>query len=315
MTHTTSTTFPPSEVRAAAAALAAGAFAQSAGRGQIVLPSGAAGDLGRLWPPMALTRWLPRTPLVRVLAGHAGAGASTVTLALADAAATQMPVRVLDAACPTWSTLAAATSTELGTTEPGTTEQGTTGPGATEPGARGGWRRGRRGDRMLIERLAAPAPSPDRVPVPAPVEAGAIPAALTVLDVGWSAREVAGHPHGWLVSTPAVEVAVTRYKAAAFAQVEAHLEARLQAQLQAGGAPPTLLVVIGAKRWSGAEFSCAGPRLSRLRESAVFMPLVGSRDAGIGPGPLPRPLMSAARRLLEALIDLTGPLTISKGSP
>lgn len=279
----TTSRFSTRELQAAAVALAAGEFAEDSTlrrrndstAGPATGPSTGPGS-----------SWRPDSPVVRVISGHAGAGASTITLAVADAAAASAVsvVRVLDAAAPAWSGLVGATTTELGAAD--------------------GWRRGRRGDQLVIDRLEEHVSTPDAVPVPPECS---MPVGLSVLDAGWTSRELTAHPHGWVCATPRVDVVVTRANGAAFGQAEVALASTALAS--------TVLVVIGASRWSGAEFASAGRRMRRLREtdSITFVPLLGARALTglLGPDPLPRPLISSAQRLLERLTTLTGPLAAS----
>jgi len=289
-------TFPARQLQAAAAALAAGEFCE---------------DGTRRRPRPAAASWRPDPPLVRVLAANAGAGASTIALALADAAATHGPVRLLDAATPAWSGLLGATATELG--------------------ASNGWRRGRRGEQVVIDRLEDAAATPADVPAPRDHEH---PTPLTVLDVGWSHRELRAARAGWLRTAPAsvdpasvgvacVDVLVTRVGAAALGQAELVLTDTLledtglqgtglaKTGLEDTGPDACLVVVVGAHRWGGPEFASAGPRLRLLRErgAIVYAPQLGVRALDrLGPDPLPRPLMASAQRLLDRITTLTGPL-------
>ena len=293
----TASRFSTRELQAAAVALAAGEFAEDSTPRRRTDPTANPTTGPTTGPTSGRTTrsgssWRPDGPLVRVISGHAGAGASTITLAVADAAAASAAssvsavsvVRVLDAAAPAWSGLVAATSTELGAAD--------------------GWRRGRRGDQLVIDRLEEHVWTPDAVPVPRDCS---LPVALTVLDAGWTSRELTAHPHGWVCATPTVDVVVTRATATAFGQAEVALASTVLAS--------TVLAVIGASRWSGPEFASAGRRMRQLRESdsITFVPLLGGRALnGLrGPGPLPPPLISSAQRLLDRLTTLTGPLPAS----
>jgi len=290
------------ELQAAAAALATGTFA----RGAATLPSPGTPEAVVLEavvleaeverdvaggciaaPRHALVPGLVPClgPLVRVRAANAGAGASTITMALADAAdATGCRTRVLDVACPTWSGLIGASETELG--------------------AQDGWRRGRRGRGVLIDRLQDRIHAPHRVPAPRAVA----DVDLTVLDTGWTARELnAPSSDGtrcWVTATPAdVEVVATRTTPLALGQTEAVLAALDPSRV--------VVVVIGASRWSGPEFAAAGPHLRRIhqREAVLFVPLLPAKSLpGLGPDPLPKQLMNAAQRLLDRITTITGPL-------
>ncbi|MEJ7831873.1 MAG: hypothetical protein WKF79_03085 [Nocardioides sp.] len=230
-------------------------------------------------------------PLVRVRAANAGAGASTIALALADAAdAAGVRARVLDAAAPAWSGLLGATATELGAAE--------------------GWRRGRRGTSVLIDRVEDRVQAPADVPSPRAVDG----IGLTVLDAGWSMRELAAacESGAWLATTPArVEVIVTRPHGLALSQTEAAL-ADLEEQLAAG---QVVVVVVGANRWSDREFATAGRRLreAHQQEAVLFAPLLAPKALpGLGPDPLPKQLTHPSQHLLERITTITGPLTANR---
>lgn len=229
-----------------------------------------------------------RAPAVRVLAANAGAGASTVALALADAAdAAGVRTRVLDAASPAWSGLVGATDTELGSAV--------------------GWRRGRRGRAIVLDRVQDPAQIPGEVPVPRPI--GDID--LSVLDVGWSVRELAAG-RGWLTDRPArVEVVVTRSHRSALSQTEAVLGDLLD-RPEAGEA---VVVLVGSHRLDRRDLATAGRRLRDLfeRDGVVPAPLLSAKALPtLGPGPLPKPLMQAAERLMKQITGITGPLSAAR---
>jgi hypothetical protein len=284
------------ELHAAAAALAAGQFTGTqASMSPVTGPScppepaltrrteaTAAGPVERGAQFAGVVRTLGA--LVRVRAANAGAGASTITLALADAADwAQMQTRVLDAAAPAWSGLIGASVTELGASD--------------------GWRCGRRGAGVLIDRVAAPIGAPEFVPAPRDLNG----VDLTVLDTGWTSRELDSCTVDggcWVVRAPAhVEVVVTRPNALALGQAEAVLAGIAET--------PVLVVVVGAGRWSGPEFAAAGPRLRRLHQdqSVLSAPLLQVKALpGLGPEPLPKQLMSAARLLLDRITTIIGPL-------
>lgn len=229
-------------------------------------------------------------PLVRVRAANAGAGASTIALALAEVAdAAGVRTRVLDAAAPGWSGLLGATVTELGAAE--------------------GWRRGRRGQGVLIDRVEDVVRVPSDVPSPRSVDG----VDLTVLDAGWSMRELAAsETTAWVAAAAAhAEVLVTRPNALALSQTEAaltHLEEQVAAD-------QVVVVVVGAGRWSDREFATAGRLLRRAHEQAavLFAPLLPAKTLpGLGPDPLPKQLTSPSQRLLERITTITGPLTANR---
>lgn len=274
------------ELQAAAAALAAGRFSSATSRLETV----AVIDGVPVEAPRQVAASTGLAPLVRVRAANAGAGASTITLTLADVAdAAGIRTRVLDAAAPAWSGLLGATVTEMGAAE--------------------GWRRGRRGAGVLIDRIEESVRVPAQVPSPRSVDG----VHLTVLDTGWSMRELAASDTGaWVDTTPAlVEVLVTRPNALALSQTEAVL-ADLEVQL---AGDHVLIVVVGASRWSDREFVTAGRRLRTAHHhgAVLFAPLLPTKALrGLGPDPLPKQLTTPAQLLLERITTITGPLTANR---
>lgn len=279
--------FSTRELQAAATALIAGQFTDHTAPGA----DSAVDNHGR---QRATAHGAPSTALgleqlVRVRAANAGAGASTIALALADVAdATGARVRLLDAAAPAWSGLFGSTTTELGATE--------------------GWRRGRRGTNVLIDRVADAVEIPAQVPAPRLVEG----IDLTVLDTGWSMRELAAAYGGWVAATPArAEVLVTRAHTLALGQTEAALT-ELAAPMAAGR---VLVVLVGQSRWNERDLTAAGPRLRELndRGAVLFAPHLTSKALpGLGTEALPKQLISSAQRLLERVTTITGPLSAGR---
>ena len=307
MSTSTTARFSTRELQAAADALAAGRFATpttaltgSAPAAQSThldpsVPANArteAEPAGTEVPVVSVRTGLPEgiRPMVRVRAANAGAGASTITLALADAAdAAGIRARILDAAAPAWSGLLGATVTELGAAE--------------------GWRRGRRGANVLIDRVQEPVWVPAEVPAPRTGDG----VDLTVLDAGWTPRELAAAPQGaWVASAHAdVEVLVTRPYGLALSQTEAAL-ADLTDQLTA---QRVVVVVVGAGRWSDREFASAGRllRTAHEQEAVQFAPLLAAKALpGLGPDPLPKQLTNPSQHLLERITTITGPLTANR---
>lgn len=301
MTTSSAPRYSTRELQAAAEALAGGWFSKPTLRD--TAPAGAASlvsvraadstvvedqvdDTARPTQPAATGT----APLVRVRAASAGAGASTITLALADVAdGAGIRTRVLDASAPTWSGLLGATVTELGAAE--------------------GWRRGRRGDGMLIDRVEAPVHVPSQVPGPRSADG----VDLTVLDAGWSTRELMAVAAGcWVATTPArVEVLVTRPHALALSQTESALSGLANPL----GAGQVVVVVVGAGRWSEREFATAGRllRTAHEQDAVLFAPLLPARALpGLGPDPLPKQFTNPSQRLLERITTITGPLTANR---
>jgi len=302
MSTSTAPRYSTRELQAAAAALAAGRFATGTSRIKTPAVTDDEGthpirdsiarpiDSVTVEPPRPVAASTGLAPLVRVRAAHAGAGASTIALALADIAdVAGIRTRVLDAAAPAWSGLLGATVTELGAAE--------------------GWRRGRRGAGVLIDRVEEPVRVPAEVPSPRSVDG----VDLTVLDAGWSIRELdASEAGAWVATTPArVEVLVTRPNGLALNQTEAAL-ADVEDQL---AGDQVVVVVVGAARWSGREFATAGLllRAAHRQEAVLFAPLLPAKALpGLGPDPLPKQLTNPSQRLLERITSITGPLTANR---
>lgn len=261
-----SMTYSTCELRAAASALQAGAFAGRSSAAELQTPS----------PDLA--------PLVRVWAGCAGAGASTVALTIADAADEQRrKVRLLDAASPTWSGLSGCPGRELG--------------------AESGWRRGRRGTSLLIDRWDTYAASPGEIAAPR-VDADVD---LTVLDVGWSARELLGDLGGreptWISSVGAdAEIVVTRSDDVALSQTELVLGAL--ADTGSAIAAATMVVVVSSTHSTRAVAGAAGPRVRDLvvANRIWFAPALPGR-VSLGTDPLPRRLRAFGHRLLDEVVE------------
>lgn len=303
MSTRTAPRYSTRELQAAAQALAAGQFATVSGSTPettrtVVLDESVAARTehqGATVTEAAASKRVDVTPaglgpLVRVRAANAGAGASTIALALAEVAdAAGVRTRVLDAAAPGWSGLLGATVTELGAAE--------------------GWRRGRRGQGVLIDRVEDVVRVPSDVPSPRCVDG----VDLTVLDAGWSMRElVASETTAWVAAAAAhAEVLVTRANALALSQTEAALT-HLEDQ---AAADQVVVVVVGAGRWSDREFATAGRLLRRAQEqeAVLFAPLCPAKTLpGLGPDPLPKQLTRPSQRLLERITTITGPLTANR---
>lgn len=306
MSTRTAPRYSTRELRAAAAALAAGQFSDlpaTRPKTPVAVDEGGPGTLKGTVPRLAVGFDRDHRgsglssrgdsvagPLVRVRAANAGAGASTIALALADIAdVAGIRTRVLDAASPAWSGLLGATTTELGAAD--------------------GWRRGRRGDGLLIDRVEEPVQAPGDVPYPRSIDH----VDLTVLDTGWSMRELGtAGADAWVATMPApVEVLVTRPHGLALSQAEAAL-ADLE-DLLAGDR--VVVVVVGATRWIDREFAPAGRLLHAARDqgAVLFAPLLPVKALpGLGPDRLPRQLTSPAQRLLDRITLITGPLTANR---
>lgn len=213
--------------------------------------------------------------MVLVLAGHAGAGASMVALALAEALTACGSVLLVECAEPLRSGLAAASSVELGLDE-------------------AGWRRGRRGG-LEIGRLARPLPPGSELPPPS----GGVDR-LLVVDLGWALTTalLGSDPREWLTGSERV-VVVTRLTVPAVRQAE-HLLAALCPQVSASAC----VAAVGPNRWPRGVEANYGPHLSRLEVDGrvVRMPMEPRLEgSGLTADPLPKSFAGAGRALADAL--------------
>jgi hypothetical protein len=206
---------------------------------------------------------------IAVLAAHAGAGASTVALAIGDAAtAADLPVHLIDTAHPYRSGLVGAAFEELGTD------------------VTGAWRRGLRTG-VTIDRRAA-----DRAPVNWPVPPVGDRPAMTVVDLGLAAPEDLSR----LAADRALLVLVCRPTVPGVRLTEqllGHLAHR-----------PAAIAAIGPSRWPGEVTSSLGPRLRALRAAGRVVPVPTDRRlqvTGLASSSLPKSVRTAGRQLLGLL--------------
>lgn len=208
---------------------------------------------------------------IGVLAAHAGAGASTVSLVMTDAAAADGGrVHLVDTAHPFRSGLVGAASEELGTDVTGT------------------WRRGTRTG-VTIDRRATDTP-PGTWPDP-PV--GDDPP-LTVVDLGLADPENLTR----VAADRSRLVVVCRPTVPGVRLTEQLLEQLLR--------EPVAVAAVGPSRWPGEVTASLGPRLRALRTAGRVVPVPLDRRLQVtGPtsSPLPRALRAAGRALLELLDD------------
>jgi hypothetical protein len=223
--------------------------------------------------------------VVLVLAGHPGAGASTVAVLLGQAAtASGAAARLIDCADPSRSGIAAASDAELG----------------DDPS---GWRRGRRGG-LDIDRPVEPVAELEDLPVPRPVDLHLDRPGVTIVDAGWPARDVltAGSWLAGVVSTATVLMACR-----ATVPGVRHTEQALV------GLPARadLVAALGPARWPGVVRASCGPQMRVLRtgDHVVAVPLDRQLEtAGLSASPLPRRLSAAGRTLAARLLpDLPTP--------
>src|SRR4051812_27306813 len=196
-------------------------------------------------------------PVVLAVAGHAGAGASTVALAVAEGLAEGRRVQLVDYAEPVRSGLAAASAIELGT-----------------DGA--GWRRGRRG-RLDVFRLTQSPADGDLPPLPEPDDAEG----LVVVDAGWSLTQALLDSPGSFVGG-AMAVVVTRVTVPAVRQTE-HVLAAVDGDVA--------VAAVGPARWPQVVQASCGPRLRELRSLGRVVPVPVDRrleTAGLTGNHLPK---------------------------
>jgi hypothetical protein len=212
-------------------------------------------------------------PVVLVVAAHAGAGASTGALAVAEGLAEGRRVQLVDYAGPLRSGLAAAPAIEMGVD--------------------GVWRSGRRG-RLDVVRLTRQ-PADGGLPPP-PETDDAEP--LRVVDAGWSLTCALLDTPGSVVGGARV-VVVTRVTVPAVRQTE---------RMLAAFDGEAVVAAVGPARWPRlVEVSC-GPRLGELRSRGQVVPVPIDRRlqiAGLTGDRLPKPV-AAAGRLLAALLSPAG---------
>ncbi|TQN44068.1 hypothetical protein FHU33_3550 [Blastococcus colisei] len=214
---------------------------------------------------------------VVVLPAHAGAGASTVALAVAEGLSAYRPVQLVEYADPHRSGLAAASSSELGVDE-------------------SGWHRGRR-NRIDLARRATDRRSVDELS--APPSAGTDPSegdGLLVIDVGWPVAEMLSGS-GWTraLQGGARLVVVCRVTVPAVRQTE-HVLGVLEV--------PAVVACVGSGRWPGMVAASCGPALRAARAAGRVVPVPVDRRlaiAGLTPDPLPRPVAAAGRALASLL--------------
>ncbi len=218
-------------------------------------------------------------PVVLVVAGHAGAGASTVALAIADGVAADRRVQLVDYADPARSGLVAAATIELG-----------------KDGA--GWRRGRRG-RLEICRLTR-CPAGEQLPPPPATDEAETP---VVVDAGWSLTTALLDSLELSLGGARI-VVVSRVTVPAVRQTE-----RLLAAVEGQGEGEVAVAAVGPARWPRVVEASCGPRLRDLRSQGRMVPVPVDRrlaTVGLTGDRLPRPV-AVAGRSLAALLVPAGP--------
>lgn len=249
--------------------------------------------------------WTPGSgETVLPLVGCVGsAGASTLAVALADAAALGRPawdgVRVVDCASPASSGLVPASRSELGP-------------------HRSGRLRGSR-DQVVLERPGRYVPGPAHVPPPCPPgppqEQHGV-GCLSVIDAGWDLDRLLREPSWLRERALSAEhlVLVTTATVRGLRRLEVDLDLLRAAReaTESGHAPaPPMTVhatVLGPprRRWPRPLHHELGPRARDLDRHGHLTVLPHDRDlavTGLGPAPLPAGLLVAASQLLDQLPD------------
>ncbi|MGK2874744.1 MAG: hypothetical protein ACSLEW_03765 [Nocardioides sp.] len=220
---------------------------------------------------------------IAVIGSAGSVGASTVALATGLAAAA--PVRVIECCSVTASGLAAASTAELG----------------LHPTD---WRQGKR-DHVLLERASEVLAGVEEVPLPTEAQNET---QLTILDIGWEAGQLLA-TDCWLaeaVRTADQIVLVTT------ATVPGMRRAGVAMDLLAGYWQPEQIVLAvrgpRRKKWPRGLEHAGGPAVRRALDADRCVEIPEDRELavnGLDSRPLPAPLNSAARQLLEPAHLLT----------
>jgi len=268
-TQTSSRPVGVDELKRAWNAVNAGEFRTGPGAGK--------GPRGR--GTTAADNWSPADGehTIAVIGSAGSVGASTVALATGLAAAA--PVRVIECCSVTASGLAAASTAELG----------------LHPTD---WRQGKR-DHVLLERASEVLASVDEVPRPTEAEHET---QLTILDVGWEAGQLLA-TDCWLAE--AVRAA-DQIVLVTTATVPGMRRAGVAMDLLAGYWQPEqiALAVRGPRRkkWPRGLEHAGGPAVRRALDADRCVEIPEDRELavnGLDSRPVPAPLISAARQLLE----------------
>jgi hypothetical protein len=214
--------------------------------------------------------------VVMVVGCHGGAGASTLALAVAQAALESgRSARLLDCASPQRSGLLTAVDAELGVDG-------------------SGWRQGRRA-RLPIDRLVdALASATD---LPAPPDEPPAGVEVTVVDTGWVGPDVLAGD-SWLAQAAgsAAVILVARATIPALRQLE-------QGLATCPGDP--VVAVLGPTRWARSVHATAG-RLLKAAQAAgrvVIVPFDRHLSvAGITCAPLPKAVAAAGRQISARIL-------------
>lgn len=221
--------------------------------------------------------WIPAAGerTIAVLGSAGTVGTSTVALALGLTAPD--PVRVIECCSADASSMAAASTAELGLHT-------------------SGWRQGKR-DHVLLERTSEHLVHVDEVPAPTPTETAA---QLTILDIGWNPSQVLA-TGCWLKDATEAADALVVVASATVPGLR-----RLEAALELLGNERAVVALVGPRRrrWpKGVEHS-AGLLTRRALEAERCVEIPEDRGlavTGLDSRPIPEPVVDAARHLLGHL--------------
>ena len=257
------------ELKRAWTALNAGAFRTGPGAGK--------GPRGR--GTAAEDNWSPADGehTIAVIGSAGSVGASTVALATGLAAAA--PVRVIECCSVTASGLAAASTAELG----------------LHPTD---WRQGKR-DHVLLERASEVLAGVDEVPLPTEAQNET---QLTILDIGWETGQLLA-TDCWLAEAVRAAdqiVLVTTATIPGMRRLGVAIDL-----LSTNWQPEQIAVAVRGPRrrkWPRGLERAGGPGVRRALDADRCVVIPEDRDLavnGLDSRPVPAPLISAARQLLE----------------
>jgi len=214
--------------------------------------------------------------VVMVVGCHGGAGASTLALAVAEAARESgRSARLLDCASPERSGLTTAVDAELGV-------DGT------------GWRQGRRAG-LPIDRVCDALASATDVPAPSTESLGQVE--VTVVDTAWGVADILSGDC-WLaqVSSSAVVVLVARTTIPALQLLERSL----------GTCPgDPVVALLGPSRRDRSVYATAGPLLKATESAGRVVRVPSDRHlsvTGISCAPLPKALVEGGRQIVARVL-------------
>jgi hypothetical protein len=214
--------------------------------------------------------------VVMVVGCHGGSGASTLALAVAEAArGSGRSVRLLDCASPERSGWTTAVDAELGVDG-------------------SGWRQGRRSG-LPIDRVCDALASATDVPAPPDEPLGHVE--VTVVDTAWGVSDILAGDC-WLAreSSSAAVVLVARATIPGLRQLEQALDT-------SGGA--LVVVLLGPTRRDRSVHATAGPLLKAADSAGRVVRVPSDRHlsaTGISCAPLPKTVVEAGRQIVARIL-------------